>query len=143
MRQPTPTPSTSSRTPKSKKISNPDADNDDLVLQGIQLAVDNLKETKNDEFNIFGQFVAAEIKRLPNDGQRQQLKRIIQRAIMNFAESVCILFLFHFIHSFSCGILHIFQIERQNSNNLQIGEFLVVDESGNPIIINSQNANQE
>lgn len=80
------------RTPKSKISTNFDFDtaNDDLILKGIQLAVDSLKESKSDEFNIFGKFVAAEIKRLSTDLQRQQLKRIIQHAIMDFNENVCI-----------------------------------------------------
>lgn len=73
-------------------------------MEGIQLAVSNLKDSKTDEFAIFGQFVAAEIKRLPNDVQRQQLKRTIQRSIMDFNEKVCLLSSTHsfisIIHSF-------------------------------------------
>lgn len=71
------------------KTKNTADDNEDLVLQGIQLAVQNMKEDKNDEFHIFGLFVASEPKRLATDSDRQKLKRIIQRSIMDFNDMVC------------------------------------------------------
>lgn len=48
-----------------------------------------MKQNQNDdEFNIFGKFVASEIKRLPLDFNRQQLKRNIQRTIMDYNDKV-------------------------------------------------------
>ncbi|XP_053699387.1 zinc finger protein 737-like [Sabethes cyaneus] len=95
VRQPAPASSTNRKLHQSplraerlRKPSDSDRDNNGRVREGIQSLVEHFSETRNDEFSIFGQFVASEVKRLPNDLQRQQLKRIIMRAIIDFNEDV-------------------------------------------------------
>lgn len=82
------TTSTSSRPKTSKPPKQTDTDSDQMLVEGIQLAIDSLKESKNDECQIFGNFVAGEVRRLTKDFLRQQLKRAIQRTIMDFNEKV-------------------------------------------------------
>jgi hypothetical protein len=44
-------------------------------------------EVEEDEFTVFGNYVAHELRCLHSEGKRRDLKRIIQKAIIDMAES--------------------------------------------------------
>ena len=63
-----------------RKPTNDDA-NDSLLKKACSIMVKD-----DDEFDVFGNFVASELRCLKQDVNRRRLKRIIQRAILDVAE---------------------------------------------------------
>ncbi len=65
----------------SKRKPNNDDANDSMLKKACSIMVQ-----EDDEYDVFGCFVASELRCLKQDFNRRRLKRIIQRAILDVAE---------------------------------------------------------
>lgn len=58
----------------------------DIFIETVDQTIANTSNEKSDEFNIFGQFVANELRSLNEPQNRKKLKRMIQRAILEVSD---------------------------------------------------------